>query len=83
MTTAAEKDFTTRLDIRPVEPKHRYDRIMKAYYGLQPEETLDLLVDHDPSCMYYTLRAEEGAESFTFDYLERGPKRWRVLVTRH
>lgn len=29
------------LDVRPVVPKDRYDRIMDAYEGLAPGETLD------------------------------------------
>lgn len=39
-------------------------------------------VDHDPRCMYYTLEAMHGGETFTFDYLETGPEVWRVEVTR-
>ena len=70
------------LDVRSVEPKHRFETIMGAYHALPPEAVLELVVDHDPECMYYTLLAEHGAEAFTFDYLERGPVTWRVLVTR-
>ena len=70
------------LDVRPVEPKYRFDTIMGAYLRLAAGEQLDLTLDHDPSCMYYTLLAEQGAEAFAFDYLERGPEAWRVVVTR-
>ncbi|MGH7444319.1 MAG: DUF2249 domain-containing protein [Longimicrobiales bacterium] len=70
------------LDIRPVEPKHRYDSIMRAYEGLAIGEVLALTVDHDPQCMYYTLRATRGADAFTFEYLEQGPETWRVLVCK-
>ncbi|HET6567525.1 MAG TPA: DUF2249 domain-containing protein [Rhodothermales bacterium] len=71
------------LDVRPVEPKHRFEAIMGAWGRLGDGEVLDLIVDHDPQCMYYTLKAEYGDESFSFDYIERGPENWRVLVTRH
>ncbi len=70
------------LDVRAVEPEHRFETIMGAYHTLQPGETLELVVDHDPECMYYTLLAEQGADAFAFDYLERGPVTWRVHVTR-
>lgn len=70
------------LDVRPVEPKHRFETIMGAYEALPCGGTLDLTVDHDPKCMYYTLEATHGAESFTFDYLENGPEIWRVEVRR-
>lgn len=70
------------LDVRPVEPKHRYERIMGAYESLAVGETMELVVDHDPQCMYYTLRATRGVDAFTFEYLENGPETWRVLVCR-
>lgn len=70
------------LDVRPVEPKYRFDRIMAAYDALLADETLELTVDHDPKCMYYTLRATRGDDTFTFEYVEEGPETWRVHVTQ-
>ena len=70
------------LDIRPVAPRDRYERIMCAYEDLAPGDVLELTVDHDPQCMYYTLKATRGDEAFGFEYLENGPERWRVLVTK-
>jgi uncharacterized protein (DUF2249 family) len=77
--------ITTRfeLDVRPVQPKDRFQTIMGAYEALPAGATLDLVVDHDPRCMYYTLKATRGADAFTFAYLEDGPEVWRVEVTRH
>lgn len=72
--------FTTRLDVRPVEPRDRFEAIMNAFEAVPKGGSLDLLVDHDPLCMYYTLRATRGEESFSFDYLESGPELWRVAV---
>ncbi len=68
------------LDIRPVEPKFRYDTIMATYDDLAVGDVLELTVDHDPQCMYYTLLATRGDEAFSFSYLEQGPETWRVLV---
>lgn len=70
------------LDVRPVEPKDRYERIMGTFENLAVGESLHLTVDHDPLCMYYTLRATRGDEGFAFEYLENGPETWRVIVTR-
>ncbi|HEX6616078.1 MAG TPA: DUF2249 domain-containing protein [Gemmatimonadales bacterium] len=70
------------LDVRPVEPKDRFERIMGAYERLRTDQTLELTVDHDPKCMYYTLRATRGDDAFGFEYLEDGPERWRVHVTK-
>lgn len=70
------------VDVREVEPKDRYDRIMGAYNRLSEGEILDLVVDHDPRCMYYTLKATRGDAAFTFTYVESGPETWRVEVRR-
>lgn len=71
------------LDVRPVEPKHRFESIMSAFEALAPTQTLELTVDHDPMCMYYTLRATRGDGTFAFEYLERGPRTWRVHVRKN
>lgn len=71
---------TTELDVRPVEPRDRFTVIMDAFEAVPAGGTLDLVVDHDPLCMYYTLRATRGEEAFSFHYLENGPERWRVAV---
>jgi uncharacterized protein (DUF2249 family) len=55
---------------------------MSAFEGLDPGQVLQLTVDHDPRCMYYTLKATRGDHAFTFDYLEQGPETWRVRVTK-
>lgn len=70
------------LDVRSVEPKHRFELIMDAYEELRGDQTLELTVDHDPKCMYYTLKATRGDGAFTFEYLEDGPETWRVQVRK-
>lgn len=72
----------TELDVRPVEPKDRFAAIMGAYHAMTPGGVLELAVDHDPRCMYYTLQATEGDDAFTFAYLESGPETWRVEVVK-
>ncbi len=70
------------LDVRGTPPKDRFPLIMGSYEALAPGESLDLTVDHDPECMYFTLLGTRGADSFGFDYAERGPVVWRVRVTK-
>lgn len=70
------------LDVRPVEPKHRLETIMGAYESLAVGGTLELTVDHDPKCMYYTLDALHGKDTFSFEYRESGPEIWRVEVQK-
>lgn len=71
------------LDVRRVEPRHRLEAIMGAYESLPVGGTLELTVDHDPRCMYYTLEALHGKETFSFEYRENGPEVWRVEVHKH
>ena len=77
-----DSPLTTRLDVRPVEPRDRFPLITAAYDAVPEGGTLDLLMDHDPKCMYYTLEATREAGSFHFEYLEDGPEVWRVAVTK-
>lgn len=72
----------TDLDVQAVAPKDRYDMIIRAYEALEPGGTLHLTVDHDPTCMYYTLKATRGDDAFRFEYLEQGPEVWRVRVEK-
>lgn len=73
---------TSTVDVRATAPMHRYDQIMAAYEALGAGESMHLIVDHDPKCMYYTLRATRGEAAFGFEYLEDGPDTWQVVVTR-
>jgi uncharacterized protein (DUF2249 family) len=72
----------TNLDIRPVQPRDRFETIIGAYEALPPGGELELTMDHDPTCMYYTLEATRGEDAFEFRYLERGPEVWRVRVRK-
>ncbi len=72
----------TALDVRGVAPRDRFALIMGAYEALEPGDSLELTVDHDPECMYFTLLGTRGPEAFAFAYAERGPVVWRVRVTK-
>ncbi len=72
----------TTLDVRGVPPRDRFALIMGAYEALAAGESLELMVDHDPECMYFTLLGTRGPEAFSFAYSERGPVAWRVTVTK-
>jgi regulator of cell morphogenesis and NO signaling len=74
--------MTTLLDVREVAPKDRLQTILGAYSSLAQGALLQLTVDHDPSCMYYTLAATEPQGSFSFDVTEHGPELWRAEVKK-
>ena len=79
-------DFTSTvvdtLDVRSVAARNRFEMIMGRYQKLRPGQTFLLIVDHDPKCMYYTLKADYSDEAFRFDYLDDGPEVWRVHITK-
>jgi len=70
------------LDVRDVDPMNRLDTILGAYRALASGATLQLTVDHDPVCMYYTLEATEPEGSFRFEVVEHGPEVWRAEVQK-
>lgn len=70
------------LDVRDVEPKDRLGTILGAYKSLDRGARMELTVDHDPICMYYTLQATEADGSFAFRTVEHGPEVWRAEVTK-
>ena len=78
----AASSATVSLDIRDVEPRDRLETILGAYRGLASGARLELTLDHDPSCMYYTLEATEPEGSFAFEVVENGPEVWRARVTK-
>jgi uncharacterized protein (DUF2249 family) len=80
--TATEIPAPAALDVRPVEPKDRYETIMGAYDALSPGSSFELTLDHDPTCMYYALKATRERGSFGFDSMENGPDVWRVRVEK-
>ena len=82
MSGGGARPGLVELDVCPIEPRHRFETIMGAYEALPAGGRLRLSVDHDPTCMYYTLKATRGDGAFRFVYLERGPEVWRVEVTR-
>lgn len=70
------------VDVRDVEPRDRLGTILGAYQSLGHGATMRLTVDHNPSCMYYTLEANEPKDSFTYKLLQDGPDVWKAEVTK-
>jgi uncharacterized protein (DUF2249 family) len=70
------------VDVRDVAPKDRIELVLGAYRALPRGGTLELTVDHDPCCMYYTLKAMEPEGSFAFRRLDDGPEVWRAEVDK-
>ena len=52
-----------------------------AWKSLADGEAMVLVNDHDPVPLYYQFAAEHRG-GFRWDYLERGPERWRVRISK-
>ncbi len=69
------------LDVRRLAPAQRHAEIFAAYRALSPGNGFLLVNDHDPKPLQYQFEAEYTGQ-FTWDYLESGPKVWRVRIGR-
>ncbi len=70
---------TTELDVRTEPPARRHELIFETYGALGPGAGFILINDHDPKPLYYQFEAEHK-DQFTWDYIEQGPKDWRVRI---
>lgn len=77
VTTAKENI----LNVTAIEPKLKHPTIFVRFDALKPGESLTIYNDHDPKPLYYQLLGERG-NIFVWEYLEQGPKLWRVKMTK-
>jgi uncharacterized protein (DUF2249 family)/iron-sulfur cluster repair protein YtfE (RIC family) len=69
------------LDVRQVSHAQRHGLIFTAYRALRPGRGFVLVNDHDPLPLRYQFEAQYASD-YTWDYLEAGPKVWRVRIGR-
>jgi uncharacterized protein (DUF2249 family) len=79
--TAGESSEDRVLDVRPLVPRQRHETIFHTFEDLRAGTGFLLVNDHDPRPLRYQFEAEHPGE-FTWDYLESGPRVWRVRVGR-
>jgi len=70
-----------QLDVREIMPMERHPLIFKTFDDLAPGEAFELVNDHDPKPVYFQLQAERSGK-VDWAYLEEGPERWRVKVSK-
>jgi uncharacterized protein (DUF2249 family) len=68
-------------DVRVLPHGQRHEVIFSTYDHLPPGGGFVIVNDHDPKPLRYQFEAQHAGE-FTWDYLESGPKLWRVRVGR-
>jgi uncharacterized protein (DUF2249 family)/hemerythrin-like domain-containing protein len=69
------------LDLRPMPPFQRHERIFALWHDLKPGQVLRIVNDHDPKPLYYQFSAEYEGE-FKWSYRVCGPVDWEVDIVR-
>lgn len=69
------------LDVTVIEPRFKHPKIFEKFDSLCPKEAFIIDNDHDPKPLYYQLIGERG-NVFIWEYLENGPERWKVKITK-
>ena len=71
-----------RLDVTKIEPKFKHPTIFQWFDMRNAGESFIIENDHDPKPLYYELLAERG-DIFTWEYLEKGPDRFVVQISKN
>jgi uncharacterized protein (DUF2249 family) len=69
------------LDVRVMVPIDRHTTLLKMFKELPVGESFVFINDHDPLPLYYEFRSIHG-DVVGWEYLERGGRDWKVMVTR-
>lgn len=78
MQTVTEENI---LNVTLLEPRQKHPTIFSRFDDLNNGESLTILNDHDPKPLYYQLLGERG-NIFNWEYLEQGPERWKVRISK-
>ncbi len=70
------------LNVTLLEPRRKHPTIFEHFDALREGESFKILNDHDPKPLYYQMLGERG-NIFHWQYLEKGPQWWRVLITKN
>lgn len=69
------------LDVTKIMPREKHSTIFKTFDELSKGESFVLVNDHDPRPLRYQFNHEKDGE-FNWEYLEQGPKTWKVRLTK-
>lgn len=69
------------LDLRPMPPFERHDKIFEIWETLKPGQILRIINDHDPKPLHYQFEAE-FKDKYEWEYEQEGPKDWMVKIKR-
>ena len=70
------------LDVRVVPPIERHALIFRTFDALEVGESFVIIVDHDPEALWEQFHRTRRP-FFGWEYLERGPRTWRIGISKH
>ncbi|OGC83443.1 MAG: hemerythrin [candidate division Zixibacteria bacterium RBG_16_43_9] len=69
------------LDLRPMLPFERHEKIFQIWETLNPGQILRIINDHDPRPLHYQFEVEQNGK-YAWEYEQNGPKDWIVKIRR-
>lgn len=69
------------LDLRPLPPFERHEKIFQVWDNLKAGEILKIINDHDPKPLYYQFEVEYK-DKYEWEYEQKGPKDWVVKIKK-
>jgi uncharacterized protein (DUF2249 family) len=73
------KKISVSITAPDFEPRIRHAKIFETFEGLKSGEYMELINDHDPKPLYYQFMMEREGQ-FSWEYIEEGPDRWKVVI---
>lgn len=67
------------INVADIDPQHRHTILFRLFEHLAPDDSLQIVVDHDPRRLRMQLEARHGSRC-AWSYLEEGPDTWRVRL---
>lgn len=67
------------INVADIDPQHRHAILFRLFDHLDPDQSLQIVADHDPRRLRLQLEAQHGLRC-GWTYLEQGPDIWRVRL---
>ena len=67
------------IKVANIDPRYRHTIIFRLFEHLGPNDSLQIVVDHDPKPLRLQLEARHGSRC-NWSYIEKGPDIWRIRL---
>jgi uncharacterized protein (DUF2249 family) len=67
------------INVADIDPRYRHGILFRLFEHLDPDDSLQIVVDHDPQRLLLQLEASHGSRC-AWSYLEEGPDVWRARL---